>query len=142
MWSRSHERDDALVDGEKMEHQSDAVIGHYIESQAKQWIPALAQSTELFKAVVNDDITRLEEIGDAGLLSYRTVLYWSDGKEATPKVEAKSRSLAQIACKHGSLRVLSYLLSKGANPHAAKDGLSCYEVGTHWVKSLAMMHYT
>lgn len=98
-------------------------IGHYV-SAADGWAPALEQSTDLFRAVVADDISRFEAHAD-GLTAAHKVLYWSHNK----KVEVKSRTLAMLATQHGALRVLAALLAKGANPKlASDDGLSCYEV--------------
>lgn len=114
---------------------SDTVLGHYVADASGQWVPALQQSTELFKAVVNDDISKFERELDAlgsGLLGAFTILYWSEGKggeQATPQVQAKARTLLALAVYHGSLRVLSHLLSKGANPKAGQDGQNAYEVG-------------
>jgi hypothetical protein len=106
------------------------VIGHYVQQQGEggsQWVPALDQSTELFKAVIGDDISRVEQLytGHGGS-STHVCLFWGESKEqaGAPRVEAKNRSLAAIATQHGSLRVLSYLLSKGVNPRS--EGL--YEV--------------
>eukprot|EP00878_Enallax_costatus_P006908 GHUV01007238.1.p1 GENE.GHUV01007238.1~~GHUV01007238.1.p1 ORF type:complete len:126 (-),score=11.59 GHUV01007238.1:615-992(-) len=113
---------------------SETVLGHYVADATGQWVPALQQSTELFKAIVNDDINPFESEFDAlgsGSLGAFTILYWSEGKggeQATPQVQAKARSLLALAVHHGSLRVLSYLLSKGANPRAGQDGQSAYEV--------------
>jgi hypothetical protein len=106
------------------------VIGHYVQQQGEggsQWVPALDQSTELFKAVIGDDISRVEQLytGHGGS-STHVCLFWGESKEqaGAPRVEAKNRSLAAIATQHGALRVLSYLLSKGVNPRS--EGL--YEV--------------
>ncbi|WIA40824.1 hypothetical protein OEZ86_004501 [Tetradesmus obliquus] len=98
------------------------VIGHYVQQQGEggyQWVPALDQSTELFKAVIGDDISRVEQLYTGlGGSSTHVCLFWGESKEQTgaPRVEAKSRTLAAIATQHGALRVLSYLLSKGVNP--------------------------
>lgn len=124
---------------------SSTVLGHYVFADGT-WSPALQQSTELFKAVVADDISSFEreiDAFEAAHLRWWSVLYWSDSsKEAAPRVEAKTRSLAMIATQHGSLRVLSFLLSKGCNPTeccpGAQAGNGCYEVrvgskGSAWV---------
>eukprot|EP00879_Flechtneria_rotunda_P008263 GHRR01008656.1.p1 GENE.GHRR01008656.1~~GHRR01008656.1.p1 ORF type:complete len:507 (+),score=133.37 GHRR01008656.1:159-1679(+) len=103
------------------------VIGHYVQS-GDHWVPALDQSSKLFRAVVEDDITAFEAAVDLSTaLCWHTILCWCEGQEATAKVEAKSRSLAMLATQHGSLRVLSWVLSKGVNPKQQRDGLSCYE---------------
>lgn len=107
--------------------EENTVVGHIVSSNCG-WIPALEQSTELFQAVVSDDISRLETLFDAStcLTTGVPVLYWGADK----KVEVKSRTLAMLAAQHGSLRVLSFLLSKGADPKQMSiDGLTCYEVG-------------
>eukprot|EP00882_Tetradesmus_deserticola_P014591 GHRQ01015521.1.p2 GENE.GHRQ01015521.1~~GHRQ01015521.1.p2 ORF type:complete len:150 (-),score=12.21 GHRQ01015521.1:867-1316(-) len=109
------------------------VIGHYVQQQGEggsQWVPALDQSTELFKAILGDDISRVEQLctGQGGS-STHVCLFWGESKEqaGAPRVEAKNRSLAAIATQHGALRVLSYLLSKGVNPRS--EGL--YEVSIY-----------
>jgi hypothetical protein len=107
--------------------EENTVVGHIVSSNCG-WIPALEQSTELFQAVVSDDISKLETLFDAStcLTTGVPVLYWGADK----KVEVKSRTLAMLAAQHGSLRVLSFLLSKGADPKQMSiDGLTCYEVG-------------
>lgn len=112
---------------------SETVLGHYVANATGQWAPALQQSTELFKAIVNDDINSFEEEYKAlgsGSLGAFTILYWSEGKadQASPQVQAKARNLLSLAVFHGALRVISFLLSKGANPRTGQDGQSAYEV--------------
>jgi hypothetical protein len=113
------------------------VIGHYVPGQGgADFAPALHQSSELFRSLVADDLTSFEKhVGSLGSFnsgSWHTVLYWSaaaDGQGSEPKVEAKSRTLAMLATQHGSVRVLSYLLSRGSCPtDKAKDGADCYLV--------------
>jgi hypothetical protein len=66
-------------------------------------------------------------------------LHWSgnaegggeDGGASSPKVEAKSRTLAMLAIQHNALRVLAALLAKGADPQLRTTdggGQNCYEV--------------
>lgn len=122
------------------------VIGHYVpagqETGSSGWQAALAQSTDLFRALVSDDLTTFEKhlgsLGPSAHSSWHTVLFWSasphaaEENEAAGKVEAvaRSRTLAMLATQHGSVRVLSYLLSSGADPTTkAKDGADCYTVG-------------
>lgn len=113
------------------------VIGHYVPGQGgADFTPALSQSSELFRSLVADDLTSFEKhVGSLGSFnsgSWHTVLYWSaaaDGQGSEPKVEAKFRTLAMLATQHGSVRVLSYLLSRGSCPtDKAKDGADCYLV--------------
>lgn len=119
------------------------VIGHYVpaEQGSSGWQAALAQSTDLFRALVSDDLTTFEKhlasLGPSAHSSWHTVLFWSapphaaEENEAAGKVEAvaRSRTLAMLATQHGSMRVLSYLLSSGADPTTkAKDGADCYTV--------------
>lgn len=112
------------------------VIGHYVAGQDGSWQPALQQSSDLFKALVADDLNSFEQQLSSvdNSSSFHTVLYWSGSADsndaASPKVEAKSRTLAMLATHHSAVRVLSYLLSKGCDPKlsCSKDGLSCYEV--------------
>jgi len=116
------------------------VVGHYV-SGSEGWQPALQQSTDLFKALVSDDLNKFEEQVTTvcpGSSTWHTVLYWSStsadsSDAASPKVEAKSRTLAMLAAQHNAVRVLSYLLSRGqgeaSNPKLlSKDGLNCYSV--------------
>jgi hypothetical protein len=127
---------------------AEQVIGHYVpagqEEGSSGWRAALAQSTDLFRALVSDDLTAFEKhlgsLGPSAHSSWHTVLFWSapphtaaaaGEDEAPSKVEAvaRSRTLAMLATQHGSVRVLSYLLSSGADPTTkAKDGADCYTV--------------
>jgi hypothetical protein len=119
------------------------VIGHYVPAEGGEgWQAALAQSTELFRSLVADDLAAFErhlaaldpsEHSSSSSSSWHTVLFWSAAnpeQQNEAKVEAKSRTLAMLATQHGSLRVLSYLLSKGSCPteKAPKDGADCYAV--------------
>lgn len=111
------------------------VLGIYLahtSTQGSQLSPALQQSTELFKALVSDDLNAFESaLGSASTNTWHTVLYVSGADEegAAPKVEAKSRTLSMLAIQHNALRVLAFLLSKGADPGLlSADGLSAYQV--------------
>ena len=121
----------------------DQVIGHYVPGQDGQgWKAVQANSTDLFKALVQDDLQAFEKLfasSEPGVpscssSSWHTVLFWTsaaDSKdgEARARTEAKSRTLAMLATQHGSVRVLSFLLSKGSCPtEQAKDGADCYTV--------------
>lgn len=117
----------------------DQVVGHYVPCQDGQGYKAvLANSTDLFKALVNDDLQEFEKLfasPESGVScsssSSHTVLFWSasTSSQDEAKVEAKSRTLAMLATQHGSVRVLSFLLSKGSCPtEQAKDGQTCYTV--------------
>lgn len=114
-----------------MERGEAFVIGHLVQS-GQEWAPALAQSSELFGALVRDDLGAFQAAGcgvAGGLDGPHTVLYWSSDGPGEPgggpnaRCAAKSRSLAQLAVQHSALRVLSFLLAQGANPHEP----SCYE---------------
>lgn len=132
------------------------VIGHYVpagqETGSSGWQAALAQSTDLFRALVSDDLTTFEKhlgsLGPSAHSSWHTVLFWSaaphaaEENEAAGKVEAvaRSRTLAMLATQHGSVRVLSYLLSSGADPTTkAKDGADCYTVREGVAPVLALL---
>jgi len=74
------------------------VVGHYV-SGSEGWQPALQQSTDLFKALVADDLNKFEEQVATVCpgSTWHTVLYWSStsadsSDAASPKVEAKSRT--------------------------------------------------
>lgn len=118
-----------------MQMQGEQVIGHYVVGQQGEgWQAALAQSTDLFKALVADDLTAFEKqlasLGPGAHSSWHTVLCWSaPSPEQQNETKAQSRTLAQLATQHGSVRVLSYLLSSGADPaQKARDGADCYTV--------------
>lgn len=117
------------------------VLGHYVPDARDGWVPTLANSTDLFKSLVADDLTAFErqaaeldasEGSSGSTSSWHTLLYWSGGglQQAAPpplvadgssstsdavasKVQAKQRTLLMLATQHGSVRVLAYLLSKG-----------------------------
>jgi hypothetical protein len=115
------------------------VIGHYVPAEGEGWQAALAQSTELFRSLVADDLAAFKrhlaasDPSEHSSSSWHTVLFWSAAnpeQQNEAKVEAKSRTLAMLATQHGSVRVLSYLLSEGSCPteKAPKDGADCYAV--------------
>lgn len=120
------------------------VIGHYVPAgkEGEGWQAALAQSTDLFKALVADDLTAFQRHLAASASSehssssssWHTVLFWSAAnpeQQNEAKVEAKSRTLAMLATQHGSMRVLAYLLSKGSCPtEKTKDGADCFTVSS------------
>ena len=133
---------------------SDQVFGHMMQ-QGKGWKALLPESSSLFCDVAGDKLLGVESVVDADtskLHSLFLILHWaSDGsapgaaaeQEAEPagdagspganaaraSVNVKHRSLLMIAAYHGSLRVLAYLLAKGAEPSKkAPDGLTAYDV--------------
>jgi hypothetical protein len=119
------------------------VFGHYISKDGALQ-PVLQESSELFAAIVGDSIAKVEEEFEPGpysrLNQLMPVLYWGSNTEpkadttpneasASTSVAVKSRTLVMLASFHGSLRVLSYLLSKGADPTIkSPDGLTAYDV--------------
>jgi hypothetical protein len=53
----------------------------------------------------------------------------ADKDQAKPRVQVTKRTLLQLAAFHGSLRCVSCLLARGANPnHKSSDGLTAYDV--------------
>jgi hypothetical protein len=121
------------------------VFGHYISKDGALQ-PVLQESSELFAAIVGDAIARVEDEFEPGpynrLNQLMPVLYWGSNTEpkadttpneasASTSVAVKSRTLVMLASFHGSLRVLSYLLSKGADPTVkSPDGLTAYDVSS------------
>lgn len=128
----------------------DAVFGHYLAAGEKL-SPLLPESSSLFRALVSDSVHTVEsevEADSSKISSFFLVLHWSapdsaPANEAQPEGEAKPaeapapaaavnpkhRTLLQLACSHGSLRVISYLLLKGAEPTLkSPDGLTAYDV--------------
>lgn len=127
---------------------SDQVFGHMMQA-GKGWKPLLPESSSLFCDVVGDRLGAVEAVLelDAGKLhALFLVLHWADasageaGKDAAASggeaggaaratVAVKHRSLLMMAAQSGSLRVLAYLLAKGAEPsRKAPDGLTAYDV--------------
>lgn len=117
---------------------SDAVLGHYT-LQKTLWQPALHDSSSLFQAITSDasaPIEQLIEKDPSKLNSFRLLLYWGSSpgdqlelQESHTAVTVKHRTFLMLAAYHGSLRVLSFLLSQGANPKVqSPDGLSAYDV--------------
>ncbi|PNH10713.1 Zinc finger CCCH domain-containing protein 24 [Tetrabaena socialis] len=127
------------------------VIGHYLVPAAgRPAQPLLHESTSLFQAVVSDRLSKVEsavEADAAKLNQFFLVLHWaSDVKGACPEptaepldaaaaaaakasVMVKQRSLLMIAAHAGSLRVLAYLLARGAEPgRKSPDGLTAYDM--------------
>lgn len=125
---------------------NDAVLGHYT-LQGSAWQPALQESSTLFKAIVSDTAGPIEQLIEkepTKLNVFRLVLYWDSSALATGEenkaeepntaVNVKHRTLLMLAAFHGSLRVLSCLLSQGADPKVATpDGLTVYDVSVHIV---------
>lgn len=125
------------------------VFGHYIHSQDGSWKPVLSESSELFKAIVSDAITQVEEeFEPARLNSFFTLLYWgsnqvekADTKDASTNVSVKHRTLVMLAAFHGSMRVLSFLLSKGGDPGlTSPDGLNAYDVSACMATTIRIVH--
>ena len=131
------------------------VIGHYlVPAHGRPAQPLLHESTVIFQDVVSDKLSTVEVAveADAGKLNqFFLILHWaSDVKGGTgpgldsgaevldanaamakASVMVKQRTLLMIAAHAGSLRVLSYLLSRGAEPsRKSPDGLTAYDVST------------
>lgn len=129
------------------------VIGHYlVPAHGRPAQPLLHESTALFQDVISDKLVAVEtavESDVAKLNQFFLVLNWSsdakgsgspeaqDSADATAasaaaskaSVMVKQRTLLMIAAHAGSLRVLSYLLAKGAEPgRKAPDGITAYEM--------------
>lgn len=120
------------------------VFGHYIQRNGGTWEPLLSESSALFGHTVEDNISSVEkelESNAARLNQLHHILYWSSapngssdatqqGSEAKTSVSVKFRSLLHLACYHGSLRVVSYLLSKGADARLKSpgDGQTAHDV--------------
>ncbi len=129
------------------------VIGHYlVPAHGRPAQPLLHESTALFQDVISDKLVAVEnavESDVAKLNQFFLVLNWGsdakgssspDGQEnadaaaataaaSKASVMVKQRTLLMIAAHAGSLRVLSYLLAKGAEPgRKAPDGITAYEV--------------
>ncbi len=120
------------------------VLGHYCRAgnSDSEWQPVLgeATSTPLFTAVVEDSISTVESYFERDLSrinAFSLLLYWgAEGEDekntqgaqtdqGPQKVQVKPRTLAMIAAYHGSLRVLAFFLSKGADPRLkTPDGLT------------------
>lgn len=120
------------------------VFGHYIQRNGS-WEPLLSESSALFVHVVEDNISLVEkelESNGARLNQLHHILYWGSapngsselatqqGSEAKTSVSVKFRSLLHLGCYHGSLRVVSYLLSKGADARLKSpgDGKTAHDV--------------
>ncbi|GFR42124.1 hypothetical protein Agub_g2967 [Astrephomene gubernaculifera] len=128
------------------------VIGHYlIPAHGRPAQPLLHESTALFQDVVSDKLSTVESAieADAGKLNqFFLILHWaSDVKggagpspenvdagdagaaAAKASVTVKQRTLLMIAAHAGSLRVLAYLLARGAEPsRKSPDGLTAYDM--------------
>ncbi|KXZ44734.1 hypothetical protein GPECTOR_63g59 [Gonium pectorale] len=138
-----------------MAHPNEAseVIGHYlVPAHGRPAQPLLHESTSLFQDVVSDKLSTVESAVEADadkLNQFFLILHWaSDVKGASgpggePAAESgdvgaavgkasvmvKQRTLLMIAAHAGSLRVLAYLLARGAEPsRKSPDGLSAYDM--------------
>lgn len=129
------------------------VIGHYlVPAHGRPAQPLLHESTVLFQDVVSDKLSSVEAAveADIGKLDqFFLVLHWAsdvkggsnsgvetgaealdaNGASAKTSVMVKQRTLLMIAAHAGSLRVLAYLLARGAEPsRKSPDGLTTYDV--------------
>lgn len=118
------------------------VAGHFVLAANGRWTAAEDQSSALFNAVVRDDVLGFEAalaecppVPGTGWDKPSLVLYWrgEDGRggpaSSSPVVEAKSRSMMQVAVQQGSLRVLAAMLASGCDPRTpAADGTTAYAV--------------
>lgn len=142
------------------------VIGHYlVPAHGRPAQPLLHESTALFQDVISDKLVAVEtavESDVAKLNQFFLVLNWSsdakgsgspeaqDSADATAasaaaskaSVMVKQRTLLMIAAHAGSLRVLSYLLAKGAEPgRKAPDGITAYEVIAEDANNTNPLHF-
>jgi hypothetical protein len=129
---------------------SSSVIGHYVK-HGSGLLPALAQSTPLFKGICCDNLEAVQDALAPGapVDEWMSVLVWdaqeaaqhqpqpdthpdqAAGEQQTAQVQVKPRTLAMIAAFHGSERVLGFLLGQGANPRLRTpdaEALCCYDV--------------
>lgn len=131
-----------LVEMEVVDGAPESVMGHYMQ-QGQQLLPLLGVSGALFNAVVSDVDSIVEQELEANpqkLNQEFLILCWNqdianspegDAAESLPSKPNASvihRTLLMLACYHGSLRVVSLLLSKGTDPLAkAQDGVTARE---------------
>ncbi len=116
-----------------------AVAGHYVAgpSGGPAWTPLLGESSELFKAIVEDDpaLDGLVPAGhavDAPLL----LLFWGGAPGLSgdkPAVAVKQRTSLQVAAFQGSVATTQRLLQMGADPTLEIEGLNAIGVsGARW----------
>lgn len=131
------------------------VIGHYlVPANGRPAQPLLHESSSLFVNVVSDKLSAVESVVEADtskLQTFYLILHWAsspDGQGVTgstqeacagsldaaaaagrASVTVKQRTLLMVAAHSGSLRVLAYLLARGAEPsRKSPDGMTAYDV--------------